>query len=65
MTWQKVIVVQRKIKHFGGRCIVLRSLDLKMQENTQERREMGAYRLWVWYYMHPFALDGEDEEALC
>jgi len=53
------------VKHFGGRCIVLRSLDLKMQENTQERREMGAYRLWVWYYMHPFALDGEDEEALC
>ena len=30
--------------HFGGRCIVLRSLDLKMQENTQEIREMGAYQ---------------------
>jgi hypothetical protein len=36
-----------------------------MQENTQEIREMGAYRLWVWYYMHPSVLDGEDEETLC
>ena len=30
--------------HFGGRCIVLRSLDSKMQENTQEIREMGTYQ---------------------
>jgi hypothetical protein len=30
------------LEHCGGRCIVLRSLDLKMQENTQEIREMGA-----------------------